>query len=86
MEGAFSALRLGDFMRRARGKLVRMYNVGWYGQHRSTALCGYTTPSCFVAGAFSNYCYVGINIPSDAFSHLTDPRLRQAVTIPPQRR
>jgi len=81
VEGTFSAFRLDVFVRVVRDKLLRMHDLGWHAQHRRAALCGYATPSCFVAGAFPDYCCMGINMPGDTFTHLTDPRLRQAVTI-----
>jgi len=68
-------------MQLAKDKFVRMPNLEWHSQHKGAALCGYGAPSCFVARAFPDYCRMGINMPGDAFTHLTDPRLRQARTI-----
>jgi len=43
---------LGVLVRLSREKRPRMTDLGWHGQHRRAALCGYATPSCFIAGAF----------------------------------
>jgi len=64
---------LDVFMRLAREKRLRMPDLGWHGQHRRADLCGYATPSCFVARAFPGYCCLLINMPGDAFPRLTDP-------------
>jgi hypothetical protein len=89
VEGAFSEAAISkahsfwlDVLVRLPGeKRLRMTDLGWHGQHRRANLCGYVTPSCFIAGAFPGYFYLA-STPGDAFPHLTDPRQRLAGTIP----
>ena len=65
----------------AREKRLMMPDPAWHGQHGRAAICAYATPSCFMARDFPGYCCVGINMPGDAFTHLTNPSLRYAGTI-----
>jgi hypothetical protein len=45
-------------VRPASEKHLRMHDLGWHGQHRKATVCGYATPSYFVARSFAGYCYV----------------------------
>ena len=66
MEGVFPEARIfkvpyfwpSVVVRLAGEKRLRMTDLGWYGQHRRATLCGYATPSCFVAGPCPGYSYV----------------------------
>jgi hypothetical protein len=87
VEGAFPEAGISkahsfwlDVFGLAREKRLKMTDLGWHGQHRRATLCGYDTPSFFVAGAFPSYFYLA-STSSEAFSHLLNPRPRLAETI-----
>jgi hypothetical protein len=75
------SFQLDVLVRLAREEFLGMTDPGWHAQHRKAALCGYATPSCFVAGTFLGYYYVGISMLGDAFRDLLHPRLRTLVTM-----
>jgi hypothetical protein len=64
VEGAFPEAEISKahsfwpdvLVRLAREKRLRMTDIAWHVQHSRATLCGYVTPSCFVAGAFPGYC------------------------------
>jgi hypothetical protein len=66
VESAFPEVEIAEvrsfwldvIVRRARGKLLRLHDMGWHSQHGRAALYGYVTPSHFVARSFPVYCYV----------------------------
>ena len=82
MEGGFTEMPrgwpsgLGRSVRVTGGNPLGMIETGWRAQRRGVTLCSDATPSCFVAGNFPGYCYVSINILSDAFRELFHPMLR----------
>jgi hypothetical protein len=88
VEGAFSEAAISKahlfwldvLVRLAREKRLRMTDLGWHGQHSRANLCGYGTPSCFIAGAFPGYFYSASTL-GNTFPDLLNPGPRLAGTI-----
>jgi hypothetical protein len=68
-------LWLGDRMRLAREKLLRMNDLGWHAWHRREAVYAYDTSCSVVARAFRDYRCVSIDMLGEAFNQPTDPGL-----------
>ncbi len=73
--------QLDVFVRLAREEFLGMIDLGRHAHHKSVALCGYATPSCFIAKTFLGYYYVSISMLGDAFRDLLLRSLRTLMTI-----